>query len=157
MMPNEAVDVGELPTEPLALAPKRTLARVNGMDLAEQRTLEIDGNGLSFRLRAPDGNVELSVRITADGPVLTFTAAAIEITKAQSFKVDVDRLELRSREMRIEAGCVETVVAGDSVTHCAGRHEVQADAVTLVSHGDTMVLDSTRDLAITGERVLINC
>jgi hypothetical protein len=126
--------------------------------LAANRTLDVASSGASFRLHAPDGTVELSVRVTEAGPVLTFSAASIEIAQTHTFKVDVQRLELRSRDLRLEStGNVEQIVAGNSVTHCGGRHEVQADGVTLISHGDEMRLDSTQDLTLSGERVLINC
>jgi hypothetical protein len=126
--------------------------------LAGERRLEIEGDGSSFRVWSPSGAAELTVRLTPDGPVLTLSGATIEVVAAKAFKVDVERLELRAKQIRLEStGDVEQIVAGNSVTHCAGRHELQADAVTLVNHGDKMVLDATHDLEVRGERVLINC
>lgn len=143
-------------TEPAP--PAKASLRPVTIALAAARTLEVGSSGTALRLRGPDGAIELSVRITAEGPVLHFSSASIEVAETKSFKLDVEQLELRSKDMRVEVtGDVQQTVAGNSVTHCAGRHELQADAVTLVSHGDTMVLDATHDLAINGERVLINC
>jgi hypothetical protein len=44
--------------------------------VAANRTLDVASSGASFRLRAPDGTVELSVRVTEAGPVLAFQRLA---------------------------------------------------------------------------------
>jgi hypothetical protein len=139
--------------------PSRPVARQSGLQLGSQRSLEIDEGANGFVVRAPDGNIELQVRITPDGPVLCFAAAAIEIARTHSLKVDVDRFELCAREqIHLQSyGSLSQTVAGDCTTHCEGRQDVHAGELSVTSHRGPMTLDSTCDLAINGERVLINC
>jgi len=129
------------------------------LKLASARRLDVDPTGTSFQIQAPDGKVELTVRITAEGPVLTFAAASIEIAKTSTLKVDVDELTLRARK-HAEIECLGTVsqkVIGDSVTHCEGRMQVDAAAVAVTSDKGNLSLESKHDVAINGERVLLNC
>lgn len=166
-MPNEARIVASPSpneTQPLRAVSPQVEARGSSREqdkkipLAADRLLEIEPGGGAMRVLARDGQIELSIRITAEGPVLCFAAAAIEVAQTKAFKIDVERFELKARDVKLESsGNMQQIVAGDSESHCAGRYELQAGAVSLVSHDDTMVLDSTHDLAILGERVLINC
>jgi hypothetical protein len=138
--------------------PARPISRA-GVELASERSLEIAEGGSGFTLRAPNGGVELQVRITPDGPVLCFSAAALEIERTRSLKVSVDRLELRARE-KLELhsqGEFSQTVAGDCSLHCEGRQDVHAGELAVTSHKGPMTLESTHDLLINGERVLINC
>ena len=48
-------------------------------------------------------------------------------------------------------------VAGNLVQHCEGRQELHAGELSTTSHGGPTSIDSTYDLKINGERVLINC
>ncbi len=155
-MPNEARIVASASAN--EAQPLRAISPQKEIPLAANRALEIEPGDSVLRLRAPDGQIELSVRITAEGPVLTFAAAAIEVAQIKTFTIDVERFALKARDIKLESsGNLQQIVAGDSENHCAGRYELQAGAVSVVSHDDTMVLDSTHDLAIIGERVLINC
>ena len=160
-MPNKALsseDALASLTSTQTQSPLRALLQSRELPMAEQRALELDPGGGSFRLRAPNGSIELSVRITPAGPVLTFASAAIEVVETRELKIEVERFAVRARDVQLEcAGDLKQTIAGDSVTHCAGRHELQAGAVSIISHDDAMALDSTHDLVINGDRVLINC
>lgn len=137
-------------------APK--LSQQPTLVLAHARQLEVEPDGSSFRLSAPNGTVELTIRITASGPVLSFAAAAIEIAETKSFKVDAEQLVLRGREISIEStGTLMQTVAGDHITRCEGEHRVDASGIAMHSHTEPMELEAKRDLKICGERVLINC
>jgi len=134
-------------------------ARWSEIQLAENRRLEVEPGGTSFRVRAPDGEVELRVRLTPEGPVLLFSAAQIEIERTKSLKVEVDSFEVCARE-RISLssqGDFEQTVARDLTSHCEGRQEVHAGELAITAHKGELVLDATDDLRVNGERVLINC
>ncbi|HTU63199.1 MAG TPA: hypothetical protein VMF89_32285 [Polyangiales bacterium] len=60
--------------------------------------MEVETGGVSFRVSAPDGQVELSVRLTPEGPVLAFSGVQIEIEKTKSLRVSVDSFEVCARE-----------------------------------------------------------
>lgn len=139
--------------------PMRLGSKASPLRLAASRSLELSEGNSSFVVRAPDGNVELKVRITDEGPVLCFSAAAIEIENTTSLKIDVDELELRAKkQLHIQSyGDFSQTVAGNSVSHCEGRQEMHAGSLAVTSHRGAMCLDSTEDLSIQGERVLINC
>jgi hypothetical protein len=65
---------------------------------------------------------------------------------------------VRTRDLSIEAsGNISQVVAGDHVTHCEGTQRVEAGGVSITSHREALSLDATYDLALQGQRVLINC
>jgi len=138
--------------------PPRSKVRT-AIQLANSRVISIDESGGGFTVSAPGGEVELKVRITADGPILCFGAAAIEIQKAGILKLQADRLQLHAREqIEIQShGDLSQAVAGNCTSHCEGRQNVHAGQVSVTSHRGPMTLDSTDDLAINGERVLINC
>lgn len=129
------------------------------LGLCYERRLEVDPSGTSFRLVAPGGEVELVVRVTSEGPVLTFRAASLEIGKTRELRVEVDELLLRARRAAsIEClGGLRQRVAGESEIWCEGSLRVEAGQVSITSHTGPMALDSTQDLALNGERVLINC
>jgi len=65
--------------------------------LAHDRSLHLAPGGRSIQLRAPDGNVELSIRITQEGPVLSLSGARVEL-------VAEDTLELSAPDIAIRAG-----------------------------------------------------
>ncbi|HTU63198.1 MAG TPA: hypothetical protein VMF89_32280 [Polyangiales bacterium] len=52
---------------------------------------------------------------------------------------------------------MEQTVARNLTSHCEGRQEVHAAELCATAHKGDLVLDSTADLRVNGERVLINC
>lgn len=92
------------------------------------RTLRVrEQDGTSIDLHAPDGRLEVSIRLDADGPKVTVAAAALHIETPGAVKVDCETLELRAR-------------TGIGL-HC-DRGNIDIDA------GD--------DVVVTGERVRLN-
>lgn len=75
----------------------------------------------------PDGRVELSVRFTSEGPVLSFDGAKLSLEKASELDLSCDRLTLRGRK-----------------------------GVELSSGGD-LAVRGQGDVQVDGENVLINC
>jgi hypothetical protein len=126
---------------------------------AAGRTVELDHSMQTVRLRSPNGQIELTVRVTADGPVLSFGTAALELVQTGTLRLDVGKLELRARMgVEIESlGSVTQRVIGDHTLHCQGEARVEANTSTMIAHGGDLELESSEDVRIAGERVLLNC
>src|SRR5690349_13010826 len=94
---------GPAKVHPLSLArsPKlpepAALSESSPLRLAAGRTLALDGEGRRLTLRAPSGQVELTVRITPEGPILSFSGAAVEIEQAGALELRADKLKLHAR------------------------------------------------------------
>ena len=71
---------------------------------------------------SPDGVVELSVRFTEQGPVLSFSGARLDLSHAGELNLSCEQLRLHGRrgvEVRSEA---EVVVRGEGDVHVDGRN-----------------------------------
>ncbi len=128
--------------------------------LASGRTVVVrgDGDGERVVIRAPDGEVELTVRLTREGPVLSVRAVALELD-AKDLSVDVDRLKLRAREdVTVEAlGSVETRVLGDQRTHVQGEARLDAGRVAVHAQRGDVSIEGAEDVRIDGASVRLNC
>lgn len=59
--------------------------------------VEPEAEDALLTVSAPDGQVELSVRLTDEGPVLTFQSAALNLQSPGRVAVDCEELELSAR------------------------------------------------------------
>lgn len=107
--------------EALPLPPKVRFQSGRTLRLAESSDSD------TVTVTSPDGMIEMSVRFTPAGPVLSFGGARVELTHASELSVDCERLTLR------------------------GRQAVE------VRSGGELVLRGNGDVAVDGENVLINC
>ena len=96
--------------------------------------LRRDGSAEVLEVSNPSGRLELSVRFTPEGPVLSFEAARISLV-APDIDVRCDRL-------RIDASATVETRAGADIVSVAGGMMRQRAA---------------DDLTIDGKNVLINC
>jgi hypothetical protein len=88
---------------------------------------DLSGSQGEIEVRGAGGELELRIRLTAEGPVLSVSAARIELN------------------------------AVDAVAVRCGSFEVDArDGARITSEGP-MELASTGDMRIDGERLLLNC
>jgi hypothetical protein len=112
----------------------------------------------AITVRSPQGQVELSVRFTPEGPVLRFAAAEIELDSRGPMRLACESLAVEARQgIALEAG-------GDVVQRAHGDHRVEAGgALQAEGHkvdvrarrGDVTVR-ANDDVRIDGERVLLN-
>ena len=119
---------------------------------------ELDGAGADvLRIHARDGQCVLTVRITDEGPVLSFSGATLEL--------EARRLDVSCDDLRLRVGGAAVVdVGGDLDARVAGRasHEIQGDlrtaarSMALEARTGGMTLDANDDVALKGERVLLN-
>ena len=128
--------------------------------LPSGRRLEAElepGGADVLRIRARDGQCVLTVRITDEGPVLSFSGATIE--------VEARRLDVACDDLRLRVGGGAVVdIGGDLDTRVAGRasQEIQGDlraaarSVAIEARSGGIKLDANDDVALKGERVLLN-
>jgi hypothetical protein len=135
-------------------------ARTTAVTLPSGRRLEaeLDGSGADvLRIRASDGQCVLTVRITDEGPVLSFSGAVLQ--------VDARRLDISCEDLSLRVGGAAAIDIGGSVdTRVAGRasHRIEGDLHTtahsmeLAANPGGIRLEANDDVALTGERVLLN-
>ena len=141
----------------LALADPAPAARE--LDLASGRRVTVEEDGQDqLTVRGPEGDVELRVRFTATGPVLTFAAAALDLKTPGRLDLECGSLRVRSRHgVEIEAGgdLVQNV-EGQHVLRAEGGSTVEAHAVEIRSRKGDVRVQANDDVRIEGERVLLN-
>jgi hypothetical protein len=125
------------PSEPPAHAsPESTILELvdrplesGAIALTSGRRIEAEArpDGDVLRVRAPGGEVVLSVLITEAGPVLRFESAAIELEATRKVAVTCDQFEVNAR-------------AGASITT-----------------GGDLTLEANDDVNVRGERIRLNC
>jgi len=106
----------------------------------------------------PQGEVELTVRFTEAGPVLNFSAAAVNLQTPGELKIDCGKLKVNSADA-IElssAGDMVQVVNGDANTHIQGKSLFEAHTVNVKSRRGNINVKANDDVCIDGERVKLN-
>lgn len=96
--------------------------------LRSGRRLELRQGRLDeIEITSPDGRVELHVRFTPEGPVLSFEGARIDLSNARELNLRADQVRVRARE-RID-----------------------------ISSEDEVVVRGRGNVSIDGENVMLNC
>lgn len=134
----------ELPNE---LVGKRSGRRVR---------LEPEPGGERLVICSAEGRVELSVRLTPQGPVLTLSGARIEL--------DTDELALRCRQLEIDVGEAATLrarslttrVEADHSLEIGGRSQQRAQSLALEATLGNIELRANDDVEVEGERIWLN-
>jgi hypothetical protein len=112
----------------------------------------------TVQIASPDGMVELSVRCTAQGCVLSFANAQLELSTA-------GRLDVRCRELVVEAeqrlelnsgGDYSSRIGGSSSTNVSGRLEADADELFLHTQRGDALIKANDYVRLVGEKVLLN-
>ena len=101
-------------------------------------------------VRGPTGQVELSVRFTEEGPVLSFSGAAIDLVSPGAVNLDCGSLRVRARDgIALEA-------SGDIVQNAKGALRAEADDVSVRSRVGDLKLAANDDVIVEGERIRLN-
>ncbi len=130
--PPAAREADATPFESLAVAPA---APAEALRMRSGRTVSVDADDPeAITVRAPGGTVELSVRFTADGPVLRFASAALELTAARDVSIACERFDVRAR----------------------GAARIEGDAVDIEATRGDVTVKANDDARIYGERVRLN-
>ena len=125
------------------------------------RTVEVSASGPAedrLVVRAPDGEVELAIRLTSEGPVLSVRGAQLELYASQTLRLSCDRLELESRsDARLDiGGDLRTIVGGARSETIMGRSETEAHAAALRARRGNVEIQANDDVRIDGERIWLN-
>lgn len=122
------------------------------------RTLHLDPVLGTLAVSSPDGLVELSVRCTPDGCVLSFASAQLALSTP-------GRLDLRCRELLVDAerrlelnsgGDFASNIGGSSRTTVVGRLETDADEMFLRTQRGDALIQANDYVRLVGEKVLLN-
>lgn len=136
-----ATDEGDAtpePTRDLTLGHGRTL-RIESGDEADVITL-----------RNPNGDIEVEVVITPEGPRLRLRAIDLSLVATRRVTIDCEDFELRcKRDMEVEVG-------GDQREVIAGVAHHEAHATTVETRRGDLTLRANDDARVEGERVLLN-
>jgi hypothetical protein len=101
-------------------------------------------------VRSPAGQIELSVRFTEQGPVLSFSGAAIDLVSPGAVTLDCGSLRVRARD----GIALET--SGDIEQNAKGALRGEADDVSLRSRVGDLKLAANDDVIVEGERIRLN-
>lgn len=90
------------------------------------RTLHVIGSTErgeeGLQVFSPDGRIELSVRFTPQGPVLSFAGARLDLSQASEINLNCERLTLNgSRRVEVVSGG-DLVVRGQQGVHVDGEN-----------------------------------
>jgi hypothetical protein len=127
---------------------------------ASGRSLETavgEGEDL-VELRAPDGRLELRLRITPEGPVLEIDAAALRLS-ARDISVDCERFSVQA-EQAVELQSQGEIVHrahGDMTQQSLGELHLHGASTEIRATLGEMRLHANDDVRVNGERVRLNC
>lgn len=152
-------------TQPVnkALTPARAAditPRAHTVTAASGRTIEITEHGPQeqIHVRAPDGQLVLSIRMTNDGPILSLSGVSLEIAAQK-------HISLRSETLAIQAsgdatldigGSLHEQIRGNAIRE-AGRASIErAREVKVEASPGGVAIVANDDVDIKGERVRLN-
>lgn len=89
----------------------------------------------AIEIRAADGRVELAIRFTEAGPVLSFESASVELRSTRDVTVECDSFAVKAREAAT----------------------IEAAEVDVTSTSGELRLTGATDAWLTAEMLLLNC
>jgi hypothetical protein len=107
---------------------------------------------------APDGAVELAVRLTATGPVLEFRGASLELTATKNVSVRCERFIVDATDAVAlnSGGDMSQRAGGDSLIEAAGQSKLVANAVEVTASTGNVEVRANDEVVIEGERIWLN-
>ncbi|WP_156041333.1 hypothetical protein [Chondromyces apiculatus] len=128
--------------------------------LGHGRSLEIAEEGAEERLqvRAAEGQILLSIRLTSEGPVLSLEGVSLEISAAKALSLGCETLRIQAaQDASIEVGGSLREQVRGSVVREAGRSaRVTAAEVTVEASPGGVAIRANDDVDLVGERVRLN-
>ena len=143
------------PAQAAELAPPaRTLVFASG------RSIEIAEGGREehLRIRSPDGQIVLSLRLTDEGPVLSLSAISLEIAAQKHLALTSETLAIRtSGDASLDVGgSLHERTRGNAIREVGKASIERAREVSVEATPGGVVLKANDDVSITGERVRLN-
>ncbi|HNN94723.1 MAG TPA: hypothetical protein PKI03_20745 [Pseudomonadota bacterium] len=107
----------------------------------------------------PEGALELTIRFTPEGPVLSFTAKAIGLENSGIIKMSSESLHIQTRKhltMDI-GGSLQQTVGQQISTHAQGPLLMESRRTEIKTALGDISLEANDDVRIQGERIRMNC
>jgi len=136
---------------------KQQALQVGRTSLAHGRTLAVKQGGTELRLSSPNGQVELTVRVTEDGPSLVFDQARVQLENSGDVGIRCQDLEIEARgAMRVNSGDYQQRAAGNYHLNVRDDARFEAQQLELAALLGELSLRANDDVALNGLRVLLN-
>lgn len=137
-----------------AAAGSRTLALRSGGSVR----LSGGAGAETLSIRGADGSVQLEVHLGPAGPVLRFGGDRVSIEAPGELALSCRTFEVRSESITLAAsGRIEQRAGGSLELRAGGDAVLSADAVSVEGRSGEVALRANDDVALNGERVLLNC
>lgn len=109
-------------------------------------------------LVAPSGELCLSIRLTAAGPIVEVRAASLRVATAGDLTVDCERFEVNARRdiALVSAGGIAQDAHGDVVIRADGEIATEADGQQHRARRGNVDIRANDDVMLDGERVMLN-
>jgi hypothetical protein len=128
--------------------------------LTSGRRYELEAGGEKDRLtiRGRGGAVILRIEVTDQGPVLSFSGAALELSATQSLHLRADAIDIEAkRDLNLAVGGALTEkVDGDHHLHVGGAERVEAAAIELQASKESVSVRAMGKIALDGEHIGLN-
>ncbi len=135
-------------------AGKRSLALSDGGRVRLSRERE----GEALTVVSADGELRLEVVLTPAGAVLRFAGPRVSIEAGGELSLRCARFEVRAEQISLGASGDVALAAGRGLEIHAGHDAlVSAQAVKVEARRGELALQANDDVALNGERVLLNC
>ena len=109
-------------------------------------------------ISAPDGTVELQIKLTPEGPILQVSAAAIEMSATERIALRCNELDVAVKE-RVNLKCdgdLQQTVKGNLDSTTEGTARVEARRIGLEATWGDVDVKANDDVYLTGERIYLN-
>ncbi len=103
-----------------------------------------------LHVRAPTGRAILTMRLTAEGPVLELEGVSLSIATQGDLKLSADRLAITTR------GDAEVACGGNLTLRAEGNLHAEGQDHTIVATRGDVSLRANDDVRIDGERIALN-
>jgi hypothetical protein len=145
----------------LLAAPRTDLSTPNhSLQFASGRKLHVTENDRDELLcvRAPDGQIMLSIRLTDEGPVLSLSAVSLELAARKHISLASETLAIRtSGDATVDVGgALHERTRGNAIREVGKASIERAREVKIEAAPGGIVINANDDVAITGERVKLN-
>ncbi|MEP7120948.1 MAG: hypothetical protein ABJE95_08570 [Byssovorax sp.] len=150
----------------LAEEPRPELAEVDAplessqVTLTSGRRYELEAGSEKDTLviRARGGTVLLRIEVSDEGPVLSFSSAAIELTSTRRLHLCADEIAIEAnRDLQLSVGGALTEkVGGDHHLRVGGAERVEASAIELQANTASVAVRAMGKIALDGEHIGLN-
>lgn len=141
-------------------AAKRPVAGPRSLALGDGGRVRLsrEPGGEALTVVSADGELRLEVVLTPAGAVLRFAGPRVSIEAGGELSLCCSRFEVRAEQISLGASGDVALAAGRGLEIHAGHDAlVSAQAVKVEARRGEIALQANDDVALNGERVLLNC